>query len=264
MSISCAKKETGKRSPLKAPPLHNAGQSLDEEIHKIISEDVGTYAAIVALSIMLTFCEWWKWWWDKPPQPVIITLVSLAFSGYALIKIFSLKKKVRQLRQARDGEKAVGQYLETLRERGYRVFHDVVGEKFNLDHVLVGPAGVFTIETKTISKPKRGNSEIAYDGETITVDGFRPDRDPVTQAKAQAKWLQQLINETAGKRLKVRPVVLYAGWFVAKQPKGAEVWVLNPKNLPGFLEHEDATLKNEEVHLVAYHLSRYARVAGTQ
>ncbi len=30
---------------------------------------------------------------------------------------------------------------------------NAIGGNFNLDHVLIGPAGVFTVETKTHSKP---------------------------------------------------------------------------------------------------------------
>ena len=46
------------------------------------------------------------------------------------------------------------------------------------------------------------------------------------------------------------------------QPKGAEVWVLNPKALPAFLEHEHTIMSPEDVHLVCYHLSRSVR--GTE
>lgn len=253
------KKESRTRSPLKASPLRNAGQSLEEEIHRIISEDVGSYAALVGFSIMLALYEWSRWLWNSPPHPVAVTGVAFCLSAYAFKKGFAARRKVRLLRQARDGEKAVGQYLEALREKGYRIFHDLIGENFNIDHVLIGTGGVFTVETKTISKPAKGTAEIAYDGESLTVGGFTPDRDPIVQAKAQAKWLQDLIAETTGKILPVRPVVLYPGWFITKQPKGAEVWVLNPKSLPAFLDHVDVSLPAEDVKLIAYHLSRYVR-----
>lgn len=194
-----------------------------------------------------------------PQQPVFFTLLAILGGGYGLIRIRMYKRKIRQLRQARDGERAVGQYLETLREKGYKVFHDVCGKDFNIDHVLIGESGIFSIETKTISKPAKGQAEVHYDGERILVNGFAPDRDPITQAKAQAHWLKDLIKDSTGKTFKVQPVVLYPGWYISKQPKGAEVWVLNPKNLPAFLEHEDKALSAPDISLVAYHLSRHVR-----
>ncbi|MGA3118445.1 MAG: hypothetical protein ABSF90_28960 [Syntrophobacteraceae bacterium] len=39
------------------------------------------------------------------------------------------------------------------------------------------------IVTRTISKPAKG-SEIDYDGETVSVNGFAPDRDPIAGAKS--------------------------------------------------------------------------------
>lgn len=153
----------------------------------------------------------------------------------------------------------VGQYLERLREHGYQVFHDVLGARFNLDHVLIGPAGIFTIETKTWSK--RPDSRIVFDGDTITADGFTPDRNPVVQAKAQAGWLRELLAESTGRKFPARPVILFPGWWV-EQGKGTtrEVWVLEPKALPGFLDHEPEVLSAEDVKLASYHLSRFIRV----
>ena len=160
----------------------------------------------------------------------------------------------------RDGEKAVGQFLECLRESGYRVFHDVVGGSFNVDHMLIGPAGIFTIETKTHSKPIRGKATVIFDGDKISVNGSAPDRDPVTQAKAQASWLRQLLIESTGRKFHVTAVISYPGWFVEnKTSREAEVWVIEPKMLPGFLDHEPARLSTDNVNLASFHLSRFIR-----
>jgi hypothetical protein len=149
--------------------------------------------------------------------------------------------------------------LEGFRQKGYKIFHDVAGEKFNVDHVLIGPTGIYAIETKTMSIPNGRKATVEYDGEKVTVAGFSPDRDPIVQAKAQSLWLRDLVEDSTGKSFGVRPVVLYPGWYVNKQPKNAEVWVLNPKALPSFLEHDRTMMSPEDVHLVSYHLSRYVR-----
>ena len=88
---------------------------------------------------------------------------------------------------------------------------------------------------------------------------FDLDRNPIVQAKAQANWLKELINDLTGKEIRVQPVVLYPGWFVNKMPKGAKVWVLNPKDLPKFLENEQIILDKNEIPSIAYHLSRCVR-----
>jgi hypothetical protein len=259
MSFFRKNNSVNKRSPLKAPPLRYAGQSLDEEIQKILDDKISECVFWGSLLVGLAFYEWIRWYWELKPRPEVITIMAIIGCGYAFLRIRMYKRKIRLLRQGRDGERAVGQYLEALREKGYRVFHDVCGENFNIDHVIIGEGGIFSIETKTISKPAKGHAEVCYDGEKILVNGFSPDDDPITQAKAQAGWLKELIGESTGKIFKIRPVVLYPGWFISKQPKGAEVWVLNPKNLSAFLEHENSELSPEDAKLAAFHLSRYIR-----
>lgn len=248
-----------KRSPLKAPPLRYAGQSLDEEIQKIIHNKITDYAAMGGIAVGLSLYEWLRWYLKIPYQPIVFMALAVIIGGYSYVRIRLYRRQIKSLRQAAEGEKAVGQQLEDLRERGYRVFHDVIGNGFNIDHVLIGPGGVFTVETKTISKPMKGQCEITYDGEKIAVNGITPDRDPITQAKAQASWVRNYIHQAIGKNLKVRPVVLYPGWFVKRQPKGVEVWVLNPMNLPAFLQYEKPVLEPEEVGLIAGQLSQYIR-----
>ena len=57
----------------------------------------------------------------------------------------------RSWRIGADGEETVGSKLSRLADQGWRVLHSVpVGERdADIDHVLIGPAGVFTINTKT-------------------------------------------------------------------------------------------------------------------
>lgn len=249
------------RSPLKDMPLRHAGQSLDEEIQRVKDDDVLVYIIMAAFAIFLALHEWWRWYSKTPPRPVLFTAFAIVAITYALHKLILAKRKLRMLRLARDGERSVGQSLEELRENGYRVLHDIVGDGFNIDHLLIGPKGVFTIETKTISKLVKGKPEINYDGTQILVNGFSPDRDPIVQAKAQAHWIKALIKELTGKSINVRPTVVYPGWFVnsPKKAKRPEVWVLNPKALSTFIENSGEELSNEDVHSVHAHLSYYVR-----
>ena len=222
-------------------------------------EDFTYYLFMAGVFLIIALMECIHWLSKSPPWPLPYAFIAAAVLVYAGRKAFLIKRKIRNLEQGREGEKAVGQYLDKLREEGYQIFHDIVAEGFNLDHVLIGPSGVYAIETKTISKPSEGEAVVQYDGDKVTVAGLEPDRDPVAQVKSSTVWLQELIEESTGKKFKVRPVILYPGWFIEKQPKGAEVWVLNPKALPAFLKNENTVMNTDDVHLVSYHLSRYVR-----
>ncbi|MEO1636896.1 MAG: nuclease-related domain-containing protein [Cyanobacteria bacterium J06631_9] len=250
-----------KKFPLKDNPLRNPGQSLDEAIQRLMDEDVSVLIAVMMLCLVTAGYEWWRWYANVPYHPVYTTLFGGGIATYCVFRLYRLKQQLKTLKLARDGEKAVGQYLERLREKGYRIFHDVIGDHFNLDHVIIGSQGIFTIETKTFSKPIKGKANIYFDGKAITINGNTPERNPITQAQAQAHWLSEQITASTGQTHPIKPVVVFPGWFVtsSSQAKSSNVWVINLKGLPKFLEHAPNRLNPETVQLIAYHLSRYVR-----
>ncbi|MEX5219244.1 MAG: NERD domain-containing protein [Nitrospira sp.] len=197
----------------------------------------------------------------RPLNPLILTLVAIITILYAWKKVMPLKATIKNLRQGRDGERYVGQMLEELRERGYRIFHDIPGEGFNIDHVIVGPAGVFTIETKARSKPPTGRPTIEYDGNIIRLEnGFGFD-EPLKQARAQARWLTNLLNDGRGRLFRARPVVVFPDWYVERTGprRKDDVWVLNPKALGTFLDYERAALSADRIDMASNTLAQRCR-----
>ncbi|MCP4975523.1 MAG: NERD domain-containing protein [Maribacter sp.] len=252
------------KSPIKDRPLRNPGQSLDWRILDVVMDRQIKYVTYgLAVCLALVF-NWAYYFSRKPFPPVWFTLFGLLFLVYCYYKIRAATKEIEPLTQGRDGEKAVGQYLELLREQGVKVFHDIPGDNFNLDHVLVAPSGVYVIETKTYSKPDKGDARIIYTGDSLIYrNGFRDDK-PLVQVKAAANWLKQIIKESTGKDFNVREVVLFPGWFIEStaESRKSDVWVLEPKGLPGFISNSRVRLSGGDLNLVAYHLSRFVRAAG--
>ena len=164
--------------------------------------------------------------------------------------------------QGREGERAVGQYLEKLRSDGCVVFHDIVAKNFNLDHVIVSKKGIYTIETKTYSKPEKGEAKILFDGEKLSIQGTGSYNQPVIQVNSAATWLKNTLEASTGKTFKVKPVILFPGWFVEStaQGKKSNTWVLNPKALPAYMKNQPELLTQEEAQMAVFHLCRYVRV----
>lgn len=239
--------------------MRQAGQSTREKIDQFFEDEIMPYILAVIATLLMAFFEWWRVIFKLPPQPVVMTILFVIALLFLVRKVRKSKPFVRQMRLGADGESAVGQFLEeTLRPMGFQVIHDILGKDFNVDHFLVGPAGLYCIETKTHSKPERGECRITYDGETVSVNGFKPDRDPVVQAKAEAKWVSDLIAKSTGKKFFVQPVVIYPGWFVNKTCQNPDVWVLNEKALPKFMMNaRNVPLSSEDVSLITMHLKLY-------
>jgi hypothetical protein len=100
------------------------------------------------------------------------------------------------------GERAVAEYLEPLRQNGFRIFHDVPCEgrktNFNIDHVVVGPTGVAAIEVKTRRK-KKGRP--GFEEHVVTYDGQRliwpwgEDRCGIDQVRAESGLVARLYRK---------------------------------------------------------------------
>ncbi len=251
------------KSPIKDKPLRNPGESLDRKLRDVFTDDVLVYFFVALFLFVLAVLEWGRWYFLNPPSPIIYSImavVALAVFGW---KIRTALSKVKRLKQGRDGEKAVGQILEGLRENGAHVFHDIPGQGFNIDHVVIHSSGIYVIETKTLSKPDRGETKLLFDGESISKRGTALPRNPITQVQASGKWLDDLIKESTGRGFRVQLVVVFPGWYIERtaEAKRSDVWVLNEKALLKFIANSRERMKSEDVNLCSYHLGRYIRGA---
>lgn len=250
-----------KKSPLKDKPLRHAGQSIDEEINRIIDEEGVPYISTSLLLILIACFEWYRWYMNTPPSPLLFTIMAILFTAFTAYKIIQIRTKLKNLKLGRDGEKAVGQFLESFRStNGIKVFHDIKGENFNIDHVVVSTKGIYIIETKTHSKPIKGKAEILFDGKQLLFNGADYGDRIIIQVKAENKWLSELIEELTARKFPIQPVIAFPGWFVKMtNTNDSGIWALNPRGLPTFLNNQQDVMSLEDVQLVSNHLSRYIR-----
>ena len=94
------------------------------------------------------------------------TLLGLVVAGLSVLATFSalvvLPGHVRSWAVGAEGELRTADLLAQLEAQGYRVLHDrrMPGTRANIDHVVVGPTGVFVVETKSWSGPVRIRSGV--------------------------------------------------------------------------------------------------------
>jgi hypothetical protein len=124
------------------------------------------------------------------------------------------------------GERKVGAILDGL-GADWHVLHDVSFGRGNIDHVLVGPGGAFTVETKS----HRGD---------IRID--RIDAHMVNQAYAEKKVLETVSG------LRVQPLLVFSeAYLVGSVPAHIRgVTVLPARMLAGFLHRRRPVFDHAE------------------
>lgn len=150
-----------------------------------------------------------------------------------LVGIFVIVRYVLPLVERRDrgaaGEEHVGSLLEELSDGGWQVIHDVSLGRGNVDHILIGPAGVFTVETKSHPGPVR----------VARVHG-------ATLRQAQAQ--RSAIERVAG--LEVEPLIVFSrAWVDRPMARRKGVRVLPARMLLGYLAKRAPKLSPQEIEL---------------
>jgi hypothetical protein len=127
---------------------------------------------------------------------------------------------IEQWHRGAEGEKKTGRVLEHLEPAEWAVFHDLSDDEYgNLDHVVVGPGGVFLLDTKWpqgTASVRRGVMEVRR---STNRRGTYRDRKLVRRLHEAAKRLSGQLREGSGRRIWVQPVVVIWSEFPQGQTK---------------------------------------------
>jgi hypothetical protein len=234
-----------------------AGQSLREEWDRLVNENL---PFLVFIPGML----WFVWFTQRLPiannvSPNFWLALAIVVTGIAAIAYLRLIPKARNLVRGERGELRVAEILDELRGSGYRVYHDLVEDGFNNDHVVVGPTGVYAIETKFRS----GSGVIEYrNGEGLFVGNnkLEEDRDPLAQARGSARAVRERLKDDTGLNRHVKAVLVFVGdWKIKNVWRDTDVAVLSTKELATYFDRYQPELRRDELTLIASHLERSAK-----
>jgi len=241
------------RKKSKTPFTENAllrlpGHSLDQQIRDLDEKLASYIFMLFVISIMLTNSIISIFLIQKQLMTFSIFLLCVIGMLASLFLIYKIVKRLSQrqkLRLGYFGELVTAEALTKLMPEGNHVFHDFPAKNFNIDHIVVGPAGVFAIETKARSKSVTGDNKLAaraiYTGREIEFSNFK-DTKYIEQAKRQAKWLSDWLNSSIGELVKVFPIISLPGFFVERSIGYDGMYVCNPKQLKSVIKSK--TVKN--------------------
>jgi Nuclease-related domain len=155
----------------------------------------------------------------------------LASEVALLASMFVISRYVLPLVERRDrgatGEEHVGALLDVMRADGWRVIHDASLGRGNVDHILIGAAGIFTIETKSHPGPVR---VARVHGETLK------------QAQAQRRAIERVTGA------EVEALVVYSrAWVDRPLARRKGVRVVPARMLVGYLGRLEQRLSHGQI-----------------
>jgi hypothetical protein len=140
----------------------------------------------------------------------------------------------------RAGERSAGLVIGKLPE-GWHVFRDVpVGERgANIDHVVVGPAGAFTLSAKDLK------GKVWVGARTVRHNGHPTDF--VSKSACDASRVSEFLSSIVGRPINVRGVVaiLADEWTISERP--VHVHVGSPRGVKDWMVRLPVSLSRHEV-----------------
>jgi len=254
------RKRKGERSPLPDKLRRPPGYSLQCKLEDLNDAFMTWFMAACLFSLLVVIFPQTRPAdvWAPFISPVIFGLIAGACTVMALRKL----NQIHNYRRGLLGEQAVAEQLQSLTAAGYRVFHDIQKDgNGNIDHAVLGPAGVFAIETKYRTKQpgKAGEQyhKAEFDGSKIQFPSGYDVKAP-EQARQNARWLANMLSKAAGMQVTVQPIVALPGWYVTLRAN-SDVKVLSGKQIPGFISGEPTQLSDQAIQQISYQLEQRCR-----
>lgn len=158
----------------------------------------------------------------------------------------------RAWRRGAEGEEAVARQLAKLPADRWAALHDLTlaPSGVNLDHLVIGPAGVFALNTKKLTgRLWVGERAILHNGQRTRYLGA---------SRHEAKTAARLLTNAVGAAVQVRPLLVIIGPELTIKQQPADVRVLTRRQLNRWLTRQPAVLSDDVRHAVLAAASRPA------
>lgn len=112
------------------------------------------------------------------------------------------------------GEERTAKQLARIRKPGWTILNDLSNGRYNFDHVVIGPPGVFCLNSKSsiyrldVDNDGRLIGTNMYDEDMVTIEDRK-----LAAARREAVDLKNRIESLSGRRVWVQPVIVWWGQF---------------------------------------------------
>lgn len=126
-------------------------------------------------------------------------------------------------------ENAAADDFYRLEASGYTVYWDFPGNGFVINHVAVGPNGVFAagaegVARPTTGSPSPGRDKVFFDNPVFR-SSVRVEPASLARVQRQAEWLSRWLENRTGEIVIVYPMLVVGGWLANRRKWGDIVFV---------------------------------------
>ncbi|HTL17893.1 MAG TPA: nuclease-related domain-containing protein [Patescibacteria group bacterium] len=184
---------------------------------------------------------------------------AVVWSGVCAVKLSRLNGKRAEAELQFEGCRSVAVELDRLAAEGFEIYHDLPFDGFNLHHVLLGPPGLYVIETmthcQTAMAATAGQPQAEFDGFRVNWPSGSESyglETAVTRADALAQWLSGSLGET----IEATPVLTLPGWAVHCSGSNQSVMVLNSREIGKLCDSRIVRLNEDLIRRICHHLNQ--------
>ncbi len=247
-----------RRAPLPHLRRRPAGESLRARLEVIDEQAYEWFAYLAACPALVGLAAGLI----KMPGialPATLFLASVIWTGVCAWKLLKLSRERAAIELGFDGRRRVAEELNRLTAEGFEVYHDVPFDGFNIDHVLIGPPGVFAVETKTRPTP----GKVSVPGQDrVEFDGFRvnwPMADEsygLERAMANARTLAQWLSSALGEAIDATPILTLPGWAIDRTAANQVVLALNPNEIGKLCDSKTVRLNEDLIRRIGHQMNQ--------
>jgi hypothetical protein len=145
------------------------------------------------------------------------------------------QEMIERVQRGLDAERMVAEVLRELLNRAasFYLLHDLPFDRGDVDHVVIGPTGVFAIETKG----HLGAVELAEGG--LRINGYQPENEPLRQARRAAGRIGGYLRRFGRPVRRVQPVLCFVNASLLRAQIVDDVLVTRPGPLCYLISHWD-------------------------
>ena len=236
--------------------LRTAGQYLRAHRERALDDRLVPYFLVIFTFWMVCIVEFTQKIGGQTLDPRFWMFLAMLVTIYGGFKVFRLRSQLQSFATRHRKDREVGHILDRVRAKGFITYDRLPETEFQVDHIVVGPSGIYVIETK--ERTVFGSRTIDYVNDNqLILGGKITDSQPLKKTRGAADAIRRQLQEHLHQQFAVKPLVVFSGeWRVNRYANDVDVAVVTANQLESYLDREQPELTSKEITQICSHFER--------